>query len=179
MTPVLALAIASSAIAAYTDIRRGEIPNWLTASAFGAGLVASAVISARAGEGARGIVLALLAATCGSLVCAVLPFILWLRGVMGGGDLKLFVALGALCHAGTGLDIELGSFLTGTALVFVQLAYRGTLLAMLKRVAMVAVNLVLPASRRRPLADAELTWFRFAPAILLATLWITWTRVGR
>ena len=176
MTPLLVLAIVFSAIAAYTDLRRGEIPNWLTASAFGAGVVASAGVAVHAGLGSRGALFAVLFALVGGLACAVLPFILWLKGVMGGGDVKLFVALGALCHPSLGLDIELSSFLAGTLLVFVQLAYRGILFSMMKRVGIVLVNLFLPKGKKRSLGEHGLTWFRFAPAILLATLWIAVTR---
>ena len=178
MTPLLVLAIVFSALAAYTDLRRGEIPNWLTASAFGAGVVASAGVAAVAGLGAHGAVLAVAGALIGGLACAVLPFILWLKGVMGGGDLKLFVALGALCHSSLGIDIELSSFLAGSLLVLVQLAYRGTLFFMLKRVGIVIANLLLPSAKKRSLGPEGPTWFRFAPAILLATLWITVTRWG-
>lgn len=175
MMPLLVLAIAFSGIAAYTDLRRGEIPNWLTTSAFGTGLVASAGLALHQGLGVRGALFALLGALCGGLACAVLPFVLWRKGVMGGGDLKLFVALGALCHTSLGIDLELSSFLTGTALVIVQLAYRGALFSMLKRAGIVVLNLALPKSKQRSLGETPTTWFRFAPAILLAALWITVT----
>lgn len=175
MTLVLSLAIATTAAAAYTDIKRGEIPNWLTFGAFGAGLLASAALAARTGD-PKAVALALLGALGGGLACAVLPFLLWRSGVMGGGDVKLFIALGTLCHVATGLDIELTSFIAGSLVAPVQLAFRGQLLATAKRIGILLKNLVLPKSMRTTLPHAEMTWFRFGPAILLATLWVTWSQ---
>lgn len=172
MTLVLVLALATTATAAYTDFRRGEIPNWLTFGAFGAGLVASAVLAARTG-GPGAIAFGILGALAGGLACAALPFALWRAGVMGGGDVKLFVALGTLCHAAMGLDIELTSFIAGSLLALVQIAFHGKLLATVKRIGVLLANLVLPPARRAALPNAELTWFRFGPAILLATVWVT------
>ncbi len=176
MTLVLTLALATTATAAYTDLKRGEIPNWLTFGAFGAGLVASAVLAATSTGDPKAVALAVLGALGGGLACAVLPFLLWRAGVMGGGDVKLFIALGTLCHVATGLDIELTSFIAGSLVAPLQLAFRGQLLATAKRIGILLANLVLPASRRTALPHAEMTWFRFGPAILLATLWVTWSQ---
>ncbi|MBX3193042.1 MAG: prepilin peptidase [Labilithrix sp.] len=173
MSFVLTLAVATTAAAAYTDIRKGEIPNWLTFGAFGAGLVASAATAAHAfGPDPRAIGLAVLGALGGGLACAILPFFLWRSGVMGGGDVKLFIALGALCHAGAGLDIELTSFIAGSLVAPVQLAFRGKLLETIKRIGMLLANLALPETKRFAIPRSEMTWFRFGPAILLATIWV-------
>lgn len=172
MTFVLTLAVATTAAAAYTDLRRGEIPNWLTFGAFSAGVVASAVLAARMTGDPKAVALAVLGAFAGGLACAILPFFMWRSGVMGGGDVKLFIALGALCHAGAGLDIELTSFVAGSLVAPVQLAFQGKLLLTLKRIGILLANIALPASRRIELPRAEMTWFRFGPAILLATVWV-------
>lgn len=175
MTLVLTLALATAATAAYTDIKRGEIPNWLTFGAFCAGVLASVALAARTGD-PKAILLAFLGALAGGLACAILPFLLWRSGVMGGGDVKLFIALGTLCHVATGLDIELTSFIAGSLVAPIQLAFRGQLLATAKRIGILLANIVLPADRRTKLPHAEMTWFRFGPAILLATLWVTWSQ---
>jgi prepilin peptidase CpaA len=170
---VLALAVATTAVAAYTDLRRGEIPNWLTFGSFAAGVVASGVLAGiQAAGDPKSIALALLGAALGGLACAILPFLLWRSGVMGGGDVKLFIALGALCHAGAGLDIELTSFVAGSLVAPVQLAFQGKLLLTLKRIGILLANIALPASRRIELPRSDMTWFRFGPAILLATVWV-------
>ena len=172
MTLVLTLAVATTAAAAWTDLRRGEIPNWLTLGAFSAGVLASGALAARAGGDPRAVALAVLGAFAGGLACAILPFLLWRSGVMGGGDVKLFIALGSLVHAGAGLDIELSSFVAGSLVAPVQLAFQGKLLVTLKRIGILLANLALPAARRIALPRSELTWFRFGPAILLATVWV-------
>ena len=175
MTLVLTLAVATAAVAAFTDLRRGEIPNWLTLGAFSAGVIASGVVAAQVTGSPRAVGLAVLAAFAGSLACAILPFLLWRSGVMGGGDVKLFIALGALVHAGAGLDIELTSFVAGSLVAPVQLAFQGKLLLTMKRIGILLANLALPAARRIELPRSEMTWFRFGPAILLATLWVSAT----
>ena len=53
-----------------------------------------------------------------------------------------------------------------------QLAFRGKLIVTMKRIGILLANLALPASRRIELPRSEMTWFRFGPAILLATLWV-------
>jgi prepilin peptidase CpaA len=76
-------------IAAYTDIRSRRVPNALTVPAFVLGLALSAL-----GGGWHGLASAGLAAAMGLGV-----WILGLAcgGVLGGGDAKLLMALGALC----------------------------------------------------------------------------------
>jgi prepilin peptidase CpaA len=178
VTFVLCLAVVATAIAATIDLRRGEIPNWLTFGTFGAGLLASAVLGARTGD-PKQIALALGGALAGSAACAVLPFLLWRSGVMGGGDVKLFIGLGALCHAGVGLDIELTAFIAGSLVAPVQLAFQGQLLVTMKRTGLLLWNILVPKTHRRELPRSEMTWYRFGPAILLAAVWVTWSRWGQ
>jgi prepilin peptidase CpaA len=74
-----AVLLVLAALAAGWDLRTRTIPNWLTLPALAAGLVLQP-LAALAG-----------AATA----CAVqLPF--WLKGLIGGGDVKLMAAAGAL-----------------------------------------------------------------------------------
>lgn len=168
------IAIATCAVAAWTDFRRGEIPNWLTFGVFGVGVATSAAMAARSFD-PMSVALAVLGALGGGLACAVLPFVMWRAGAMGGGDLKLFIGLGALCHAAMGLDIELSSFVAGSLLAPFQLALRGQLKVTARRIGVLVANLALPRAHRRELPPSEMTWFRFGPAILLATLWVVAT----
>jgi prepilin peptidase CpaA len=80
-------ALALCAASAATDARSGRIYNALTIPAAAAGVVYAA---ARGGEGA-------LAASVTGLLFGVVPFAVaaW-RGWIGGGDVKLFGAIGAL-----------------------------------------------------------------------------------
>ena len=171
MPYLLLVAAAVTAVAAYTDLRRGEIPNWLTFGGFLAGLVASAALAARTGELSR-VGASVAGAFVGSLLCAVIPLYLWRNGAMGGGEVKLFMALGSLCHPLTGLDIELTAFIAGSLLAPVKLAFDGQLIATMKRTGMLVANVFLPKNRHYELPRAALVWFRFGPAIFLATLWV-------
>ncbi|MBS2019653.1 MAG: prepilin peptidase [Deltaproteobacteria bacterium] len=180
MTFILCLAVAVTLVAAAIDLKRGEIPNWLTFGTFIAGVLASAML---AGIRTAGDPLAIAYATggaiAGSAACAVLPFLLWRSGVMGGGDVKLFIGLGALCHAAVGLDIELTAFIAGSLVAPVQLAFQGKLGVTMKRVGVLLWNLCVPKAYRRELPQSEMTWYRFGPAIALAAVWVAWSRWGQ
>ncbi len=82
-----ALALALGAAACFTDLRTREIPNWLTLSGILAGLLWAAVSG-----GWRGFGLALAGASVGLLSF----LLLFVMGGMGGGDVKLMAAFGAL-----------------------------------------------------------------------------------
>jgi Flp pilus assembly protein protease CpaA len=93
--------------ASYTDQRYMKVPKWLSLPALGLGLLASAVRGALLGSGgspvwllgpggaATGALDGLLFALAGFAVGFVLFLGLWLMGVCGGGDVKLFAAIGA------------------------------------------------------------------------------------
>ncbi|MGI6345034.1 MAG: A24 family peptidase [Bacillota bacterium] len=74
-------------IAVYLDLKENRIPNWLTVSAAGLGLVLQVTLNGLAGLGDSlgGFALGLL---------VLLPF--FASGKFGGGDVKLLAALGAL-----------------------------------------------------------------------------------
>jgi prepilin peptidase CpaA len=95
------------AVASYTDERTMKVPKWLTLPALGLGLLLSALrgglLAAHAmpvwlfaGPGpVLGVLDGLLFALAGLVVGFVLFFGLWVLGFCGGGDVKLFAALGA------------------------------------------------------------------------------------
>ncbi len=86
MSPALSLAAVLGLIAAEEDLRRRAVPNWLTAAGAAGGLVCSAA------SGWHGLGMAVAGMIAGFLI--LLPFH-WLRA-MGGGDVKLLAAFGAL-----------------------------------------------------------------------------------
>ena len=82
----MAVAAVLGVIAVVEDLRRRHVPNWLTAAGVAGGLVCAA------GGGWRGVGMAAAGAAAGFLL--LVPFH-WL-GAMGGGDVKLMAAYGAL-----------------------------------------------------------------------------------
>lgn len=101
------IALALTTVAAITDIRTGKIPNWLTLGALLCALVENVT------HGNIGSALA------GAVLCGLFPVYLFARRLplCGGGDVKLLVAIGAVCHATQGLAIEAISFLFGWILL--------------------------------------------------------------
>src|SRR4051794_40577215 len=107
---VLIVAMVVAALAAWTDFRRGEIPNWVPYGAllFGPVLQVSRALYAKAPtpdaltEGGFSII--------GALVCGLVPMILYRQGAIGGGDLKLFAGIGAIMQTTLGVEAEMYSF---------------------------------------------------------------------
>jgi prepilin peptidase CpaA len=83
------------AIAAVTDVRRGKVYNWLTYPAMGLGLVYWGVVgSAIDGWGGGG---AALGQSATGLAAGLIPFaLIRYAGGLGGGDVKLMGAVGAI-----------------------------------------------------------------------------------
>jgi prepilin peptidase CpaA len=89
------IAIAVAAVGAWLDWRLGEIPNWLTVPVIlGAPVVhvirfaaTNETMDAAFYEGAYSI--------GGAALCAVVPLLLFRQSAIGGGDVKLFIAIGA------------------------------------------------------------------------------------
>jgi prepilin peptidase CpaA len=111
-------------IAAITDARRGTIPNWLTLPTLA---LAPLVHAVHAGPGALAWSLA------GATVCAVVPFAMFQRGAMGGGDVKLFAAAGALAGAQAGLELQVLSYALAAGAAALWLLFRGELGGVLQR----------------------------------------------
>jgi prepilin peptidase CpaA len=82
----MAVAAVMGVIAVIEDLRRRQVPNWLTAAGVLGGLACAVPI------GWHGVAIAAAGALAGFLV--LFPFH-WL-GAMGGGDVKLMAAYGAL-----------------------------------------------------------------------------------
>ena len=78
-----------AAVAAFTDYRSGKIYNWLTLPALALGLVVAL------GVGMPTVVLALQ----GVAVASVIFLPMFFGGILGGGDVKLLLALGTVLGA--------------------------------------------------------------------------------
>ncbi len=154
-------AIAIACIAAHTDTRDGRIPNWLTLPPL---LLAPLAYGVLAGSSAA------LMSVMGALVCGFVPALLFRKGALGGGDVKLLAALGALLGLGLGLEAQLLGFIVGGVYALARALYTGHLKRVLGNVAQVATG----PFRGTPGSDARaprvMTSVRLGGAILVATL---------
>jgi len=176
----LAAAAIIAAIAAASDLRTGEIPNWVT---FGPLLMApiahvvGALVKHRTGHDA--FVIEGGSSLLGAVVCSIVPLVLYRQEAIGGGDVKLLACIGALLQPRLGIEAEMYSFFAAGLIAPAFLAYEGKLFRTLKNTALLALNPLLPKKKRQPIEPALLTWFRFGPAIFIGTFltaYLHWRR---
>jgi prepilin peptidase CpaA len=153
------LACAVAVVGAATDLWRGKVYNVLTYPACVVGLVLGLTYFGWKGLGLSALGLAL----------AFVPsFALFAMGGLGGGDVKLFAALGALLGATQGIAILLLSFVVGGIFSIFALVKRGTFLSSTGRMFRSIAASVVPGVKRPE--SVPLTEMRFAPSIAIATL---------
>jgi prepilin peptidase CpaA len=172
----LLAAVAITAIAAAYDWRKGEIPNWVTLGPFALGLVVHGILGALS-QGARGALWSVMAALLGAIACGLVPVFLWWKGAIGGGDVKLLIALGALLGPMLGIEAELFGFIAAAVYAPARLAYDGKLLRTLGNTAALALNPVLPKNKRKEVAPEMMTWLRFGPPMFVGmcvTVLLNW-----
>ncbi len=172
------VALAFVAAAAIWDLRTGHIPNRLTFAGLGAGAILHVLVRTLAPAPDAPLSLSVFAisatsALLGILVCSAVPYFLFLRNAMGGGDVKLLAAVGAFLGPVSGLQVELYSFIAMAIFVPVRLAYEGRLLQMLGHSLTIMVHPLLPKSRRREIDVEQLTMHKFGPAVLAAMALVT------
>ena len=162
VTVALGLALSVATMAALCDWRRGEIPNWLT--------LPPIVIAPLAYGLAFGLEYALLSLAAGHS-SALVPYLLFRRGAMGGGDVKLFGALGAITGFDllVGLEIQLAALVVAAVFACSTLAWKGMFLRTLGNVLGLAVNPVLPTRWRQRPCEALSAPVRIGGAVFVAT----------
>jgi len=97
------LALSISALAAILDVKKRIIPNWLTYSALLLGLLTTAVNAE----------FSFIDSILGLCIGFFLTLILYIRNSLGGGDLKLFAAMGAIIGYPLILSLLLWTCVTG------------------------------------------------------------------
>ncbi len=130
----VAILVAILGTAAGTDLRSFRVPKWLTVPALGLGVVVNVVRGAWLGSqglaawslGAHGAWVGgldgLLFSLAGFAVGFGLFLLMWILGVCGGGDVKLFAALGAWVGPALALCVLAVSVGVVLVLVFGRLA---------------------------------------------------------
>ena len=158
---LIGLTLALVTVAALWDWRTGLIPNWLTIPP----LVIAPVAHGLAGDASIG-----LSSLLGIIACGLPPYLLFRMGAIGGGDVKLFAALGGMNGFARGTEIFVVALLVGTLQACLVLFVRGRLGSVLRGSWELLANLFRPAGRRRPVAPETMTEMRLGPAILVGTV---------
>lgn len=112
----------------------------------------------------------------GAVVSALVPLFMWRQSALGGGDVKLFIALGALMQM-QGLETQMYAFVFAALIAPAQLAYQGKLGTVLKNSGQILANAFLPKDRRKTIEAETATWFRLGPSIFLGaalTTFVHW-----
>jgi prepilin peptidase CpaA len=152
-----------SVLAAATDLWKGRIYNWMTLPALACGIAVSAV-----NGGAWGALSALAGAALG---LALYGWMFWL-GQLGGGDVKLLMALGAWGGPAYAADVALLSVLLGGALALGMPALRVRLPDFARKLFRFGRSVALPGLEVEiPRADRSQT-LPFGVPIAVAAIWI-------
>jgi prepilin peptidase CpaA len=136
-----------TAVAAWTDFRTGHIPNPVTLVPLAAAPFAHATY-AGLHAGTHAALIAFAYSVVGAVVCGLVPLFLYRLSAIGGGDVKLLAALGALCMPMLGLEAELYGFVAAALIAPARLAFEGKL---------------------KEIDPQKMTWFRMGPAIFVGT----------
>lgn len=155
-------------IAAITDLATGKIPNRLTYPVLVAAPFAHFGFALHRGAsfGEAGTQAAL--SLAGMAACAAVPLFMWLKNAIGGGDLKLFAALGGLLLPEFGFETQLYVLLVGACVAPAQLAYRGVLFRSFANFFGVLVNPLRAKAKRTEVDSAMGSWFRLGPCFAVA-----------
>jgi prepilin peptidase CpaA len=169
VNPVITLSVAVSAVivallAAVIDARTGKIPNYLTLPW---------LLLAPLAHGYYGGAWRVATSLLGALLCLVIPGTLYRlshRTAIGGGDVKLFAALGAIVGPTLGLEMEFASFVLLGVIAVTKLTFTGHLWRLLVSIGWIVVNPFLPQRFRRTIEPDALTEMRMGPAIFLGVV---------
>jgi prepilin peptidase CpaA len=170
---VLLACVVFTGVAAFCDFRTGHIPNRLIVVGLVAGTVLQLVVRvllARSPEAGTVTELgaALLQVGLGIIACSIVPFVLYRIDAIGGGDVKLLMALGAFLGPMIGLEVQLYSFIVVALYAPARLAYEGRLFRMLTNSALIVANPFMRKEKRRPIGPELLTSLPFGPAVFVA-----------
>ena len=150
---------------AVTDLWRGKIYNAVTYPAMALGVVLSIWQ-----HGASGIYFAL-----GGFAVGFFPaFVLFALGGMGGGDVKLLGAIGAIAGAVAATETLILAFLVGGLFALGKLAWHGKLFSTLGRTLRAIAGTLWPGLGPGKAPEEGRLEVRFGVAIcvaLVATLW--------
>ena len=158
-----AFALPVAAAAAVTDARSARIPNWITLPP----LVVAPILSGTVIGSEYS-----LQSLASAFLSGLGPYLLFRRHAMGGGDVKLFAAIGAVTGLDprVGLQIQLIAFSIAMFVALLAQARRGRMLVTLVSAAAIPLKPLLPTRYRLRLPEELRTPVRLGSPVLLATV---------
>ena len=159
-------------VSAVSDWRRGEIPNWLTFPPLVIGPIFWLLVG-----GFDSVGLQLVGhSIAGMAICALVPYLLWRKDALGGGDVKIIAAMGGLVHVSRGLEFVLAGLIASGIYALLRLAWEGQLLRTLANSLFLALNPILPTSWRREVARENMATVRMGGGFFVGALVTTLVR---
>lgn len=172
----MVFAVVVAAVAAWFDWRTGHIPNWVTLGPLCLAPIAHFALTL-VDAPLRVAIEAMGASVLGALLCALIPLMLYRAGGIGGGDVKLLAAVGAIFRPLLGIEAEFYAFLAASLIALARAAYEGKLMQILGNTLTLVLDPFRPKERRRELTPDKMTWMRLGPAAfpgVLAAVIVNW-----
>lgn len=164
-----AVGLGVAVVGAAIDARTGRVPNWLTLGALVTAPAVAFVLQARTGDVSAGLSAAAMS-VLGAVICGLGPLVAFLKGGLGGGDVKLLAAIGALLGFRLGLDAEFYGFVVGALYVPAKLAWQGRLFATVVGGLRALANPFRRKATRSDVPEGLKMRVRLGPAICVGTI---------
>ncbi len=159
--------LAVCAVAAGSDLATRKIPNLLTLGGIVVGLALHGAVGF-VDAGWQGLIRGISHSLLGLILCSAFPLFSFARGEMGGGDVKLFAAIGTLCGPTMGFDAQTLTFLVTITFVLPwRLIRQRALMPSLRNAWISACNAVSPTPSRREIVAVKLAPVVMGPTILV------------
>lgn len=167
MSILLLVGLAVCVLAAVIDLWRGTIPNALTYPLLVASPLLHFGLARASGQPMSGALGAAGLSLAGLALCSAVPLFMWWKGAIGGGDVKLFAAIGALLGPTVGFEAQLYVFLLAALIAPAKLAYDGSLWRSLRNIGSLLLNVVRKKHERTAIEPVLVSWFRLGPCFAL------------
>lgn len=149
-------------VSAYWDLRYRKIPNWATLPGIALGLGMNGLLRGWAGMKVSGI---------GLLIGFAALMVLFVLGWMGGGDVKLVAAVGALKGYPFVVSALFYSLIVGVVIGVAMLIWNRKTLRTFKNLLFVVASRVSRLVPKHDIIREETQKIPFGIAIVLGTLW--------
>lgn len=169
MEQLRAIAVGIAIFGGVYDFFTNRIPNWWTYPAMAIGICISAFYGGWTGAGMAA--LAVLAAF-------FLYFFLFVFGVMGAGDVKLLMAIGAFAEPKFIFWVAIVAIFVGGVYAVIDLIFAGRLVQFVRNLLRFVRPIFFPAYLREPLELNKDRKFSYGVSIAIATGIVVWLEHG-